>query len=168
MKMTLLAIATIAPLAVQATPLMQLPATCAQLDTQAGKTTSSSYSATIELETRGDGTLTVKVMGPESAYRGAKMVADVRNVELQRSAAGAQAMGTDLETVRLRDRVTKYEVFTSARVNKSLVRLVRMTQYDDAGVWPKRSSKRVVECTLGAAVGSNDIAKLVEAVNANR
>ena len=157
--------AAMVPLAAQASSLMHVQATCTQIETQVGKSKSTDYAATLVFDSSRLGELVVKVNGPDSAYKGANMIATVKNVELRRSTAGAQAMGTALETVRLRDRVTKYDTFTSVRFDKSSVRLVRMNEYDDVGVYPKRSSKRVVECTPSVALGSSEITELVAKVN---
>lgn len=166
MKLSLVIFALVAPAMVHAAPLMQVTADCVQTDSRSGSSKSSEFPATVVAETRGDGILTVKVDGPEAAYKGATVIANVKNVELRRSVDGAQAMGTNLETVRLRDRLTKYDVFTSARVSAAQVRLVKMFEYDDSGrIGPKRSWKSVVECTPKTALGSGEITKLVDAVN---
>lgn len=167
MKTSVFVLLALAPALSQAAPVMQIKADCEQTETRSGKTKSVQYAATLELETRGDGVLVVKVQGPESRFTGANMIATVKNVDVQRTANGAQAMGTSLETVRLSDRVTKYDKFTSVRLNRSQARLVSMFEYDDTGRWPKRSFKMVVECTPTVALGSEDISALVDAVNVN-
>lgn len=167
MKKSLLVAASLVPMMSQAAPLMQVPAHCEQIESQSGKTKTSDYPATLELESRGDGTLVVKVQGPEAKYRGANMIATVKNVEVQRSLDGAAAMGTSLETIRLSNRITKYDKFTSVRMSRSQARLVSMYQYDDTGRWPKRSWKLVIECIPTAAIGSNDIENMVDAINAD-
>lgn len=148
-----------------AATLMQVPADCIQIDTQAGKSTTSEYAATLVVESRGDGELTMKVNGPDSEYKGANFIATVKNVEVRRSASNAQLMGTNLETVRLTDRVTKYESFTSVRLDKTSARLVRMNEYENEPLIQKRSNKRVVECTLNSALGADDVAAIAEKVN---